>query len=152
MRDEESSIENLEILPEHESGVRRMASDAHGIPYHSLHSLEEAISFPDGIVILEGDDSGQIYVVSPASMVKCSDEALNHLLRDLDSIAWPHNDPNSARIYYERRPVGSQVFGGMGGASVIKGVWIHQMFIDAGLGNQIQEVIEGRRARVRDAA
>jgi hypothetical protein len=84
MKDEESSNENLETLPEHESGVRRLVSDAHGIPYHSLRSFEEAKSSSDGVVILEGDDGGQIYVVCPASLVKCSEEALNNLLRDLN--------------------------------------------------------------------
>jgi hypothetical protein len=152
MKDEESSIEKLEGLPEHESGVRRLVSDAHAIPYHPLHSFEEAKSSPDGIVILEGDDGGQIYVVCPASVVKCSEEALDNLLRDLDSIAWPHNDLNSAKVFYERRPMGSPVFGGMGGATVTENIWIHQRFIDAGLGEQIRGVIEGRRSRIHAAA
>jgi hypothetical protein len=69
MKDKEP-IENLEILPDHESGVRRLVSDAQGLSYHPLHSLAEAKSFPDGVVILEGDDGGQIYVVCPASVVK----------------------------------------------------------------------------------
>jgi hypothetical protein len=41
MRDEESSIENLEALPEDESGVPRLVSNAQAIPYHPLHSLKE---------------------------------------------------------------------------------------------------------------
>ena len=152
MKDEESPIVKLEVLPEHESGVRRLVSDARNIPYHPLHSLEEAKSFPDGIVILEGDDGGQIYLVCPASLVKCSEEALNDLLRELDHIAWPHNDLNSARVFYERRPTGSPIFGGMGGAYVIEDIWIHQEFVDAGLGNRIQEVIDGKRPRIHAAA
>src|SRR5206468_1397497 len=93
---------NIDILPEHESGIRRMVSDARNIPYQALHSLDEAKSFSDGTVILEGDDGGQIYIVCPASLVQCSTEHLNVLLRDLDGIAWPNNDPNSARVFYER--------------------------------------------------
>jgi hypothetical protein len=152
MKDEESSIENLEILPEHESGVRRLVSDAHGIPYHPLQSFDEAKSSSDGLVILEGNDGSQIYVVGPTSLVKCSEEALNNLLRDLDNIAWPHNDLISARIFYERRPIGSPVFGGMGGATVPEDIWIHQRFIDAGLGDRIREVIEGGRSGIQAAA
>jgi hypothetical protein len=127
-------------------------SDAHGVPYHPLGSFEVAKSFPDGVAILEGDDGGQIYVVCPVSLVKCSEDALNNLLRDLDDIAWPGNDLNSARVFYERRPIGSPVFGGMGGAYVIEDIWIHQEFIDAELDDGIREVIKGRRSSIHAAA
>jgi hypothetical protein len=143
---------DIVTLPEHESGVRRMVSDARNIPYQALHSLDEAKSFSDGTVILEGDDGGQIYVVCPASLVQCSTENLNDLLRDLDGIAWPNNDPNSARVFYERLPMGSPVFGGMGGAIVSDEVWIHQMFCEMNLESAIREVLAGERARIRDAA
>lgn len=152
MKDEESPIENLEILPEHESGVRRLVSDARGMPYHLLRSLKEAKSSADGVVILEGDDGGQIYVVCPASLVKCSEEALNHLLRDLDTIAWPHNDLHSARLFYEQLAVGSPVFGGMGGATVTEDIWIHQKFMEAGLDERIREVIKGQRSSIHATA
>ena len=152
MEDEESSIESPEALPEHESGVRRLVSDAHGITYRPLRSLGEAKSFPDGVVILEGDDGGQIYFACSASLVKCSEEALNDLLRDLDDIAWPGNDPDSARVFYERRPVGSPIFGGMGGGYVTEDIWVHQEFIDAGLSDRIREVIEAKRPRISAAA
>ena len=70
----------------------------------------------------------------------------------LFNIAWPHNDLNSARVFYERRPIGSPVFGGMGGATVTEDIWIHQEFIDAGLGDRIREVIEGQRSGIHAAA
>jgi hypothetical protein len=143
---------DIDILPEHESGVRRMVSDARNIPHQAVHSLAEAKSSSDGTVILEGDDGGQIYVVCPASLAQCSIEDLNHLLRDLDGIAWPNNDPNSARIFYERLPIGAPVFGGMGGAIVSDDVWIHQMFCELNLESAIREVLAGNRARIRDAA
>jgi hypothetical protein len=127
-------------------------SDAQNVPYQALHSLDEAKSFSDGNVVLEGDDGGQIYVVCPASLVRCSQETLNSLLRDLDGIAWPGNDENSGRIFYERMLIGAPVFGGMGGAVVSDGVWIHQMFCELNLESEIREVIAGERTRVHNAA
>lgn len=151
MKDKEP-IENFEILPDNESGVRRLVSDAHGIPYYPLHSLEEAKSFPDGVVILEGDDGGQIYVVCPASLVKCSEEILDQLLRDLDDIAWPRNDADMAKIFYERHPVGAAIVGGMGGAVATEGVWIHDEFVKLRLDDAVREVIAGQHHRISDAA
>jgi len=142
---------DTDVLPKHESGVRRMVSDARSVTYEPLRSLAEAKSFGDGFVILEGDDGGQIYVVSPASLVECSADALDHLLRDLDGIAWPGNDPNSARVFYERLPVGAPVFGGMGGAIVSNDVWVHDMFCDLQLDGQVRDVLVGKRARLRSA-
>ena len=143
---------DINVLPEHESGVRRMVSDARDVAYQPLHSLDEAKSFSDGVVILEGDDGGQIYVVCPASLVRCSAEILNDLLRDLDAIACPGNDPNSARVFCERLPTGAPVFGGMGGAVVSDAVWIHRDFVKLKVDPAIRDVIAGERARIRDAA
>ena len=151
MKDKEP-LENFDILPAHESGVRRMLSDAHGIPYHPLHSLEEAKLFPDGVVILEGDDGGQIYVVCFASLVKCSEDILDQLLRDLDEIAWPENDPDMAKIFYERHPTGAGIAGGMGGALVTEDIWVHNEFVKLQLDDAVREVIAGQRNRIRDAA
>ena len=147
--EDDKSLENLDLLPDHESGVRRAVSDAHGLPYHPLRSMAEARSFSDGVVILEGDDGGQVYVVCPASMVKCVEELLSQLLRDLDEIAWSGNDPDMARVFYERCAVGSGVAGGMGGAVVREGIWIHDEFIKLRLGDAIREVIEGKRPRIK---
>jgi len=152
MKNKNASVENIEVLSEHESGVRRLISEANNIPYSPLQSLEEAKLLSDGVVILEGDYGGQIYIVCPASLVECSSETLDHLLRDLDHISWPGNDLNSARVFYERLPLGAPVFGGMGGAIVEEGVWIHQTLINSGLGVAIREVIEGVRSRIHDAA
>jgi len=143
---------DIDVLPEHESGVRRMVSDARDVPYQPLRSLDEARSLSKGVVILEGDDGGQIYVVCPSSLVRCSAETLNDLLRDLDTIAWPHNDPDAARVFYERLSIGAPVCGGMGGAVVTNDVWIHGDFVNLKLDRAIREVISGQRAHIRDAA
>ena len=122
------------------------------LPYQPLRTLGEAQSHPDGVVILQGDDGGQIYVVCPASVIKTSVKRLNKLLRDLDEIAWPGNFSHMRGIYYERLPAGSGVAGGMGGAVVTDGVWIHEEFIDLELETAIREVIEGKRPNLRHAA
>lgn len=90
-----------------------------------LRSLAEARAVADGVVILEGDWGGQIYVVAPAARVASDEAALERLLRDLDAIAWPENDPGGASIRYERLRPGDTVPGGMGGGHVREDVWIH---------------------------
>ena len=119
-----------------------MLSVAHGVPYEPLHSLDEAREVPDGVVVLEGDNGGQIYVVCPASLVRCSDASLKQLLDDLDVIAWPPDgDPRGTGLSYERHTVGEGIAGGMGGGLVTDGVWIHEEFEDAGLRPGIEAVL-----------
>jgi hypothetical protein len=128
-------------VPEQESAVRRMIAEARGLPFHPLSSLKQAQSQPDGVAILEGDWGGQIYVVCPAPLIHCSEAALGRLLRDLDKIAWECNDGEGAALFYERRPPGSGVAGGMGGGRVTDDLWVHKEFVDLGLADKIREVI-----------
>jgi hypothetical protein len=128
-------------LPEHESGVRRMTSDAQGEPYVAFESLEAARAAPEGVVVLEGDYGGQIYMVVPARLVRCRDEDLQALLLMLDSHAW--KDPAGARVYYERRPLGAGVGGGMGGGRVMDGVWLHPDL--RALETAVAAVVQGKR-------
>lgn len=147
----EPDSEPIEIpkLPDHESGLRRMLSDSKGEAYEAFKSLEEARACRDTTVILEGDDGGQIYLAWPVSQVKCSEETLNRLLEDLDRMAWACNEGDGARAYYEVRPVGSSIPGGMGGGMVGAQGWIHEEFRKLGLEKKIREVIEGTRDRIR---
>jgi len=133
-------------IPEHESPVRRMIADHHGLPFRPLKTLEEARAFDDGVVILQGDWGSQIYAVIPAARIRCSLESLHRLLRDLDGIAWACNDGEGAAIYYERCPVGSGVAGGMGGGAVTGDIWIHGDFGD--ISEEIRDVISGNRESV----
>lgn len=123
-----------------------MKAEAEGAAYVSFKSLADAKSHKDGVAILEGDDGGQIYVVCPASRVKCSEETLRQLLSDLDAKMW--DSPDMAHIYYERRQLGEGVAGGMGGAIAGTEIWIHQEFHKLGLGAAIREVIEGYRSKL----
>ena len=100
-----------ERLPEHESGLRRLIADASADAYIAFKSLAEAQAHPDGVVVLEGDDGGQIFAVFPAAQVRCSIAVLEQLLRDLDDIAWPGNDTDASRVVYECRRLGAAVAG-----------------------------------------
>ena len=110
--------------PKHESGVRSLIAEANGDGYSVLGSLSEARNFPDSTVILEGDYGGQIYVVAPVSQVKCNEATLLLLLSELNATQW--DDPEGASIFFERLAVGAGVPGGMGGAAVERGIWIHE--------------------------
>jgi len=149
MSNEEKKPFVLDSLPEHERPLGRIIADADGPRYSPLRSLDEARAVSDGVVILQGDDGGQIYVVCPASEITCSAEALDALLRDLDQIAWPDNDPSMARIYYERLAQGAGICGGMGGGLVADGRWIHDQFVKMKLSGPIREVLRGARTRIK---
>jgi hypothetical protein len=107
--------------------------------------LADARSCADAAVILEGDFGGQIYVVAPLSHVRCTEAALHSLLAELDAMEW--SEPDGASVVFERLPVGKGVPGGMGGAVVGEGVWVHErlrMHHSA-----IVEVLSGERGRIR---
>ena len=138
-----------ETIKDYERPLGRLLSEIPGHTFLPLKSLEEAKSFEDSVVILQGDDGGQIYVVCQASQVACSEHVLEQLLQDLDEIAWPGNDPDMRRIYYERRPLQAGVPGGMGGGIVSEEPWIHTEFAEHGLVSVIHEVLQTKREQIR---
>jgi len=121
-----------------------MMADAEGKPYVALKSLVEAKALPDGIVILEGDYGGQVYVVAQAKCVLCSETELNTLLQDIDALEW--DDTDGARVYFERGNVGAGVAGGMTGGRIVEGIWIHPEL--KRIETEITEVIAGKRQRL----
>jgi len=128
-------------ISEHESPVRRMMADASGTPFHPLRTLEDARQHDDGVAILQGDWGGQVYAVIPARTIYCSIDKLQRLLLDLDTEAWSCNDNEGASIYFERKPSGTGVAGGMGGGASTGGLWIHPEFDE--IAEQIRRVITG---------
>lgn len=112
-------------MESHESGVRSLV---HGDGYVSYRSLAEAQADPDAIVVFEGDCGGQIYLTVPARDVRCSEERLDGLLREIDAAQW--KDLSMARVYYERRPPDGFVSGGMGGGEAEGRLWIHERLQD----------------------
>ena len=133
-------------IPEHESPVRRMMADAHGTPFHPLRTIEDAQQHDDGVAILQGDWGGQIYAVIPARMICCSIDTLQRLLLDLDTEAWSCNENEGASIYYERKPAGTGVAGGMGGGASTGELWIHPEFDE--IADQIRRVIAGEQKAI----
>ncbi len=130
-------------IPEHESPVRRMMAEADGTPFHPLRTLDEARQHDDGVAILQGDWGGQIYAVIPAPMIRCSLDTLQTLLLELDIEAWSCNENEGASIYYERKPAGTGVAGGMGGGASTGDLWIHPEFDH--IAEQIRRVIGGEQ-------
>jgi hypothetical protein len=149
----DSKHERKVIVPEsiedHERPLGRMMADAGQSAYSPLRSLEEAKAAADSVVILQGDDGGQIYVVCRASQVSCGAETLEALLCDLDEIAWPGNDADMRRVFYERLQTGAGVAGGMGGGQVTAEPWIHNKFVAAGLRGAVLDVLQGKRDRLK---
>ena len=137
-------------LKPHESGVRKLVAETHGESYRALSSLDEARQHEDAYVVFEGDDGGQIYAVFPVAVVHCDEATLRRLLAVLDSIAWPGNNPNSARVFYERHPAGHGITGGMGGGIAKADGWIHRQFEELQLADQIRDVFSGTRDRLDD--
>ena len=137
-----------EVIPTHESAVRRLAADAAGADYRALRTLSEARAVEDGVVVLEGDLGGQIYAVFPASLVACSEERLDTLVRDLDAWARPGAGADDAAVYFERHRLGQVVAGGAGGGVVLPGGWVHDELVQAGVERQVFAVVAGRRPRL----
>lgn len=125
-----------------------MMSNSVGGDYVAFTSLAHAQQHSDAVAVLEGDDGGQIYVVVLASEVVCGQPTLEMLLRDLDAIAWPDNDANSAQVFFERRQVGEGIAGGMGGGVVMRGGWVHPEFVELGLDDDIRRVIAAQQDRI----
>ena len=134
------------VLPDHESGVRRMVSDSRGEAYRAFRTLAEAQGVSDGVVVMEGDYGGQIYLTCPARLVNCDQATLERLLRDLDRLGW--KDPETSRVFFERGSPGSGVWGGMGGGLIVEGVWLHPELQKLGIEERVRDVIAGTRRKL----
>ena len=140
--DEFDPQKNLPILPEQESGLRRMIADAQGRQYRTFRSLLEAKSSPDSIVVFEGDYGGQIYVVAKVAVISCSEQVLVSLLSELDSLKW--KDPQGMGLYFEEAEIGQPIPGGMGGGRVTEGVWVHPRLQQ--YSSKVEDVLTGKRS------
>lgn len=126
-------------ISEHESPMRKMVHDSHGETYTALKSLDDAKKTPNSYLVMEGDDGGQIYLVTPITLVKCNDKTLENLLKSLDALSW--NDISMANIYYEVHGSNSIVSGGMGGGKAEKELWVHKDFEK--IKDKIAQVLDG---------
>ena len=142
----EATVAELEVIPDHESAVRRLVADAHGGGYKAIESLDEAKATPGAAIVMEGDYGGSIYLTCPARLVHCDERTLRQLLDDLDEHDW--SDPDGVGLYYEVAPVGSGVAGGTGGGVVTDRVWLHPDLEAKGLRERAEAVITGKRVRL----
>ena len=117
-----------------------MIAESQGRTYRSYTSLAEA-SANNGVVILQGDDGGQIYLTCRAAKVKCSEIGLKKLLGFLDALSW--KDASAAMIYFEDVPMNSGVSGGMGGGIAIDDVWLHPKLRELGIEDKVRSFIFG---------
>lgn len=143
----EPSIEPSQI-PSNASPLRLMISEAHGVPHVRFDTLELARANPDALVIMEGDDGGQIYLTVPVRLVRCSQQALERLLSDVDGCQW--RDSSSAGVYFEAGKTGARAAGGMGGGAIIDGVWLHKELEH--LRPQVEAVLDGQSPKIILAA
>lgn len=117
--------------------------------YPEISTLAQAREQSNGIVVLEGDHGGHIFVVARASAVHCDEYHLRELLRVLDDALWPTNFPGP-RISFAVKVVGSRISGGLGGGIVTNGLWCHPRVEAEGLYSLVNDVLGGRRQALGD--
>ncbi len=97
--------------------------------FERFHTLAQARATEHTAVIMQGGDGAQIYLTVPVKYVRCDEAALRELLAAIDRLACDR--PHEAAMSLELAPVGSGVFGGLGGGSIVDGVWVHpQLEVD----------------------
>lgn len=81
-----------------------------------------------GVMVLEGDWGGQVYLTVPLRRIGPNAQ-LETLLARLDRIAWPSNGGQGRRAYMKAASVREGISGGMGGGRVFShAVWLHPEF------------------------
>lgn len=128
-------------IDDSQSPIRKIMADARGGNYISYKSLDEAKKNKNVYCIMEGDWGGQIYLSIPVNKIKCDEDTLKNLLKEMDKISWECNEGEGSGIYYEPHRIGDGIGGGMGGGLITDGLWVHNELDD--IKNQIQEVLNG---------
>jgi len=142
----EAELAEVDVIPAHESALRRMVADSHDGRYEAVESLDAAKATIDAVIVMEGDYGGSIYLTCPVGLVQCDESTLWQLLHDLDKHGW--NDPEGASLYFEVAPVGSGIAGGTGGGVVTDSVWLHPNLEKLHLRARVEAVISGDRGRI----
>ena len=131
-------------IPEGVSPLQFMMANAVGAEYRQCKSLTDARKLEGAVAIMEGDYGGQIYFTCPVRHIRCDDNTLTRLFRDLDALGW--DDPSGAGLCFEFLPVGAEVPGGMGGGAVVDGVWLHPRLESQRA--DVEAVIAGARTHI----
>jgi 3-methyladenine DNA glycosylase AlkD len=114
-------------------------------PFTPLPGFDRAKESANGCVIIEGDHGGQIYLTCPMKYVKCSQESLENLAQDIDRLYW--NDKRGCNVYYEEYELPHEISGGLGGGTLVDGLWIHPGFEGIGIKDRVLAVINGEQTR-----
>jgi hypothetical protein len=125
--------EVIQFFAEGEAGPEALKECIGGLTARELtnfESFEEAKKASNGGVVLEGDWGGQIYLTCPLKYVKCDEQTLKKLLREIDNFEWDCNEGDGTHMTYIRANAGDGVGGGMGGGVVEDGLWIHPDIAD----------------------
>jgi len=133
-----------ESIPTHHSMVNHLMNEVHGRKYQPLKSLEEAKTFEDGTVILEGDWGGMIFLTCPVKYLSATQQEIEILCLNLEKHFWACNFKRTDGgwgVYYEQKTPNSGVWGGMGGGLVIDGLWTHKRF-DSELISKVKEQLK----------
>ncbi len=114
----------------------------HDDSFVALASLAEARTMEHTAVIMQGGNGERIYLTSPTKHVACDEGALHDLLAALDEL--DVRRPSAASISFELAPVGSGVFGGAEGGSIVDGLWLSPRLEELGARKYAQDVLSGR--------
>ncbi len=114
----------------------------HDDSFVALASLAEARTMEHTAVIMQGGDGERIYLTSPTKYVACDESALHELLTSLDEL--DVRRPGAASISFELAPIGSGVFGGTEGGSIVDGMWLSPRLEELGARKYAQDVLSGR--------
>lgn len=87
-------------------------------------TFEEAKVATDSYVVMEGDWGGQHYIICPMRLIKCTEEALLQLLKDIDEVEWPCNKGDGIDIVFQRLYADTTYISSCNGASILDGPWI----------------------------
>jgi len=106
--------------------------------------FESSKKAKNGTLIMEGDWGGQIYLICPMKYIQCSEDDLNRLLEKIDQLCWSCNENDGASLNFKRKNPGDGVIGGMGGGTVVDGLWVHPEIDKKKLIDRIWDILQGR--------
>jgi hypothetical protein len=136
-------LEQLGVIPEHESAVRRLMADARGGTYEALLTLEDAKHVDDAAVVMEGDYGGSIYLTCLARLVQCDQAALQQLYWTWTSTTGTTLRASGSTTSARPLVLASPEVRAAG--VVTNAVWLHPELEAKGLRPHVEAVIAGER-------
>jgi hypothetical protein len=110
--------------------------------YVTLASLEEARMMEHTAVVMRGAGGVQVYATVPVKYVACDEATLASLVRALDAL---EGRRNGGTVKFELAPIDSGIEGGMGGAAIVDGIWLHPRLANYGILPIVTDVVHGNQ-------